>query len=516
MSNVVRQLVAGTSTVVFRDCGRHRLRGSAIPGACGRLRISSTARPGSRHGRTAERADRDRRPRHRDGEGQGRFLLIEGEAGIGKSQLVREIVERADASGVKVVEVAADELVRRPGALAHGLLAAGGGRAVAHERLAAALEPTRNVASVSTSGSPWLKRAPTSIEELARDRPVLVIGEDLQWGDELSTAVFAAIARRCAFSRFSLVGTTRPSPRGPAIDRLIEWCRDGRGEHLTLGALDPVDVHALASSITRPRSRPLLRQRLDATAGNPLYVRELLRGLDDAMALQIVDGIAEIGLDAPLDGLHETLVRRLSWLPAETREVLRYASLLGSAFTLRDVAIVMGTSVIEVAGSLRDASLAGLITGHDERLAFRHDLIREAVYAHIPPAERRDLHRAAGQAMALAGAEMSQIAEQFGRGARVGDREAVDWLGAPPNTLRRSRRQVLSSSSTRLLRSSRTPGPNGSSSRRAASSRSSSAPASTKRSLEGGWWWRPRLTPPPHTPRSAGSARRTAIAAITA
>ena len=88
----------------------------------------------------------------------------------------------------------------------------------------------------------------------------------------------------------------------------------------------------------------------------------------------------------------------------------------------------MGTSVVEVAGWLRDASLAGLITGQDERLAFRHDLIREAVYAHVPPAERRDLHRAAGQAMALAGAETRQIAEQFGRGARLGDREAVDWL----------------------------------------------------------------------------------------
>ena len=104
------------------------------------------------------------------------------------------------------------------------------------------------------------------------------------------------------------------------------------------------------------------------------------------------------------------------------------ASLLGSAFTLRDLASITGRAVIDVAAWLREASLAGLVVGDGDRLAFRHDLIREAVYGHMLPAERRDLHRAAGQALAHAGAPTQQIAEQFARGALPGDLEAVSWL----------------------------------------------------------------------------------------
>ena len=89
----------------------------------------------------------------------------------------------------------------------------------------------------------------------------------------------------------------------------------------------------------------------------------------------------------------------------------------------------MGRSVVDVAGWLREASLAGLIAGDGDRMSFRHDLIREAVYGHMLAAERRDLHRAAGDALAAAGASARQVAEQFARGGRVGDREAIRWLG---------------------------------------------------------------------------------------
>ena len=110
-------------------------------------------------------------------------------------------------------------------------------------------------------------------------------------------------------------------------------------------------------------------------------------------------------------------MRRLSWLPSETNELLRLASLLGNTFTLGDLASITGRPVIDVAAWLREASLAGLIVGDGDRLAFRHELVREAVYGHMLPAERRDLHRAAGQALANAGAPTQQVAQQFARGA---------------------------------------------------------------------------------------------------
>ena len=84
--------------------------------------------------------------------------------------------------------------------------------------------------------------------------------------------------------------------------------------------------------------------------------------------------------------------------------------------------------MIDVAAWLREASVAGLITGDGDRLAFRHDLVRDAVYDHMLAAERRDLHRAAAQALARAGAPTQQVARQFARGAVPGDLEAVEWL----------------------------------------------------------------------------------------
>ena len=184
----------------------------------------------------------------------------------------------------------------------------------------------------------------------------------------------------------------------------------------------------MASAITGGAPGEVLRERLRATAGNPLFITELLRSCDDEGLLRMQSGVVDVTPGGTPADLHAVLVRRLSWLPTETRELLRLASLLGSAFTLHDLASVTGRAVVDIAAWLREASLAGLIVGDGDRLAFRHDLIREAVYGHMLPAERRDLHRAAGHALAGAGAPTQQIAEQVSRGALPGDLEAVRWL----------------------------------------------------------------------------------------
>jgi DNA-binding CsgD family transcriptional regulator/tetratricopeptide (TPR) repeat protein len=139
-------------------------------------------------------------------------------------------------------------------------------------------------------------------------------------------------------------------------------------------------------------------------------------------------GVVDLTGEGLPSDLRTTLIRRLSWLSAEVVELLRLASLLGGTFTLRDLATVTGRSVVDVAARLQDASQAGLIIGEGDRLAFRHDLIREAIYTDMAPAVRSDLHRAAGQALAAQGAPVTQIAQQFALGARPGDLDAVSWL----------------------------------------------------------------------------------------
>ena len=138
--------------------------------------------------------------------------------------------------------------------------------------------------------------------------------------------------------------------------------------------------------------------------------------------------MAEISESAVPASLSTTLIRRLSWLPEGTRDLLRLASLLGTSFTLTELSALTGRTVVEVASWLRDATLAGLVVGEGERLWFRHDLVREAADEDMLPTERRDLHRAAGQALARAGAPLQQVAWQYSRGATAGDLEAVGWL----------------------------------------------------------------------------------------
>ena len=361
--------------------------------------------------------------------GAGRVLLLEGEAGIGKTHLVRDATARARRAGIGVVEVTADEVVRRPGVVPHGLLHATRPRLAARVRLDEVLNSAPSGRTAGDDLSYAVVEASVElVEELARQNPVLLATEDLHWADDLSLAVITALVRRASVSRFSVVGSLRLSPRPVALDRLLDRVRDGAGRHIRVESLGEVDVHALASALTGAVPGAELRNRLRATAGNPLYVSELLRSLDDDRRLLIDDGVADVAPGVTPATLNETLVRRLSWLPSATNELLRCASLLGGAFTLADLAVITGRPIIDVAAWLREASLAGLIVGDGDRLAFRHDLIREAVYGHMLPAERRDLHRAAGQALAHADAQTQQIAEQFAHGAMPGDLEAVTWL----------------------------------------------------------------------------------------
>ncbi len=428
VSDVVRQLVGLSPAITFADRGRLRLKGfterwhlwAAQDSAIGGSGRGTVGRVGELHELRELIACTVA--------GTGRSVMIEGEAGIGKTHLVRDVVDMARAAGITVIEVVADEVLRRPGALAHGLLDDTRVAAAPRGRLRDLLHRATHAGDPEDLSYAVMEASVDAVESLTRESAALVIIEDAHWSDDLSLTVLRSLVRRAAVSRFSVIVSMRPTPRSPLLDRLIDLAVDSGGRNLRLDALDDIDVHALSSAITGAAPGQGLREWLRSTSGNPLFVTELLRSLDDEGRLRITDGIANVAETAMPSGLNETLVRRLSWLPAETREVLRLASLLGTTFTLADLATVASRPLLDVAAWLREASLAGLIIGDGDRLRFRHDLIRDAVYGHMLPAERRDLHRAAGVALAGMGSPTHQVARQFARGAMPGDLEAVGWL----------------------------------------------------------------------------------------
>ena len=428
VSDVVRQLVGIAPSVAFVDRGRHRLKGFTDRWHLWQATDASAGGPGrGTVGRVDELVALQAFVSSLVA-GAGGALAIEGEAGIGKTHLVREVTSRARSAGIQVLEVIADEVTRRAGFVPHGLIEDGRIPAGARDRLRELLHRPSIEGDPGDLSFAVVEASVDALELLTKSGAALLVVDDAQWADDLSLSVVRSLIQRSRLARFGVVVSLRPSPRSPLMDRMIDSVIDSSGRHLRLSALDDVDLHALSASITGAAPGQQLRARLQATGGNPLFVSELLRSFDEEGLLRIDFGIAEVPPSVTPSGLSETLVRRLSWLPAETRDLLRLASLFGTSFTLADLATLTGRSVIDVAAWLREASVAGVITGHGDRLAFRHDLIRDAVYDHMLAAERRDLHRAAGQALALAGMPTQQIARQFARGAVAGDIEAVEWL----------------------------------------------------------------------------------------
>ena len=121
-------------------------------------------------------------------------------------------------------------------------------------------------------------------------------------------------------------------------------------------------------------------------------------------------------------------MRRLSFLPDDTLRALRVASVLGSGFSLADLATVSGQPAVDLAMVLAEAIRARVLEDDGTVLRFRHDLIREAIYADLPASVLQGLHREAGQRLARSAAPALQVAEHLARGAARGDAAAIGWL----------------------------------------------------------------------------------------
>ena len=201
----------------------------------------------------------------------------------------------------------------------------------------------------------------------------------------------------------------------------------------------------LAGEVVGRPVGPRLLDQVSGTGGNPLFVIELVRALDDEGAIEVLDGRAEARTASLPPSLRLTLLRRLSLLPEEASNLLRVASILGSTFSLAELALLAGRNPAHLLPVLAAAVDTGLITESGERLAFRHDLVRDAIYHDLPVAVRKGLHREAGAVLGGAGVPVERVASHVVLGAEQGDAEAVAWLRraaqaaaarAPATTLR--------------------------------------------------------------------------------
>jgi DNA-binding CsgD family transcriptional regulator len=366
--------------------------------------------------------------------GRGRVVLVEGEAGIGKTCLLDACLAEL-GEDVQALRTQAHELDRhRPfGAFTEPLTAPpalAGSENVEFARPLGREDPRADLHLVHDAGArlDLLEGILTALERLWTDRSLVLAVEDLQWADPESLTCLYHLARRLPAAPVAVLLTYRPSPHGPELDALIGSLLGLGALAVPLGPLDGPTVSDLAAQVLGAPPGPTLVHQLDRAGGNPLFVSALLEALRAEGVLRITEGRVEGLRDIAPPSLHLTILRRLAFLSAPSLELLRLASILGTCFSPHDLCLLAGRPAPALMATLREALDAGFLHEQGDQLAFRHDMVWEAIYEDQPRGVRRALHLAAGEALAVAGAPAPRVAAHLERGAEPGDARAIEWL----------------------------------------------------------------------------------------
>ncbi|MGQ5638857.1 MULTISPECIES: helix-turn-helix transcriptional regulator [unclassified Streptomyces] len=373
--------------------------------------MSSTDAPGERPSGRGDRAVTGLRLRGRDREitavrealeavrgGRGACVVVEGAPGVGKSRLLAELAELARRFGFDVVSVRADEFDQyAAGAALQSALQSSGGSGPA----AAAAEDRRL----------WLLDSITeALEDRAQRAPVAVLVDDVQWADPATLFALRTLPGRLAASSVLWVPAVRSETERPTVARLREDLERHGARWLTLGPLPQQELQQIAADVLGARPSPGLARLLRGVAGNPFLAIELMRSLAGTEAVKVEAGMASLLHDDIPAGFRLSVAARLDRLPEDAVRLLQIGSVLGREFDLGTAARMLGRQVGSLLSGVEAALNAGVLSADGPRLAFRHDILRQAVHKHLPPAVRTALHRAAADTLRDTGAPAAEVA----------------------------------------------------------------------------------------------------------
>ena len=349
-------------------------------------------------------------------------VLIGGEAGVGKTRLVGELVAGARAAGATVLAGGCVELggegvpfapliealrafVRDLDEPALARLVPGQARAEL-ARLLPELGPSAGAAGQRAAfggdPGPWSEQGRLFelllglLERLAAERRAVLVVEDLHWADRSTRDLLAFLVRNLRHGRLLLVATYRSDElhrRHPLRPFLAELDRGRRVERLELARFGPAEVAAQLAGIQGAPVPAELAGRIHArSGGNAFFVEELAA----------TAGGAERELPP---SLRDTLLARIELLAEPAQQVLEVVSVAGAAVADPLLAEVAGLPEAELLAGLREAVSAHVLLADagDGTYGFRHALVKEAVYAELLPGERTRLHARFAAALAARG-----------------------------------------------------------------------------------------------------------------
>lgn len=347
-------------------------------------------------------------------------VVLSGDAGVGKSRMVAETVERAGAAGFTVLvgrclDTAESALPYLPFTEVVGLLAATQPELVGRHTALAHLLPggfPRGEAVGERRGEHELGQLRvfdavlSVLDELTADAPVLLVIEDLHWADRSSRDLLTFLLSRLTGQRLVVLATYRSDdlhrrhPLRPVLAELVRLPAVERIELAPLCQVESLELVRLLADGGLPD--PALRRAARRSEGNAFFAEELVSASSDGLP----------------HGLAEVLIARIEGLSPETQRMLRTASVAGRVVRHDRLASVSGMDVDTLEKALREAVAHHVLvtesSGLEDTYSFRHALQREAIYGELLPGERSRIHGAYAELLAS-----PALADEPGRAAAL-------------------------------------------------------------------------------------------------
>lgn len=368
--------------------------------------------------------------------GQGRLVLLSGEAGIGKTALADVLSHEAEAQSARVLIGRCYDRTETP---PYGLWA----------DLFARYQPADDdPAPPSVFARPGALDAVTSramlfnqvldfARAVAARRPLVLILDDIHWSDPASLDLLRTLARAGTMLPLLIVAAYRADEVGhdhPLFSLLPLLVRETDATRLSLRPLDGAAVHAYVMeryALPGEEIATLADYLAGRSEGNPLFMTELLHALEEEGVLRQAAGGWELEV-LPRGGvpllLRQVIEARVERLGDEGRSLLAVAAVIGQAVPLALWQQVSGAEEETLLGLVERAVAARVVveTADGAGVTFVHALIREALYEGIPATRRRVWHRKIGETtIATALPDPDTVAYHL---SQAGDGRAVDWL----------------------------------------------------------------------------------------
>jgi len=398
--------------------------------------------------------------------GEGGLVFIHGEAGIGKTRLVRELGAYARSRGVQVLYGRCPALFRMDGVPPYILW-----KEVIKDYLESC-NPEQlyrvigyypaEVAKLVPEISQKLRSIPQSlpispeqeqnrlfeavsqfVTNISRETPLLLVLDDLQWTDPSSLLLLHYLARDVQRTSLLLLGAYRSTDvdaKHPLTPVLAELKRERLPQSVFLKRMSLDDISEMIRQILEQDDVPIefLKMIYEKTRGNPFFTEEVIESLKEEDTIYREEGrwkFKEFSTIEFPESVKNILKTRLSRLDDDCQNVLTMASLIGNDFTLEAMCAVTGVEKSKLLKLMDKLFKTGLIKERVIRgegiCSFADILVRDVVYEEISPLTRKELHGIVGSALEIAYAKttdehLGELASHF---LESGDKEkALDYF----------------------------------------------------------------------------------------